>query len=100
MNDEVKCIYSSSFVVHRSYFIVPSDPMDINLLVLNVGNSRLAVGAFVAGELQYVTRLSHEQRSDWPGAIAQAWEKLSGTQDRDIVGVSVNPAVMEQLEHA
>src|SRR3954451_690868 len=80
--------------------MIQSHTMDINLLVLNVGNWRLALGAFVAGNLEYVTRLSHEQRSDGPGAIAQVWDKLKETQDPDIAGVSVNPAVMEQLEHA
>ena len=74
--------------------------MDINLLVLNVGNSRLALGAFVGGELQHVTRLSHEQRADWPGAIALAWEKIRGADDPAIAGASVNPAMMEPVEHA
>src|SRR6476620_7874112 len=75
-------------------------PMDINLLVLNVGNSRLALGAFVEGQLEYSTRLSHEQRADWPGAIAQAWEKIRDREDPAIAGASVNPAMMEPVEHA
>src|SRR3954470_20964546 len=74
--------------------------MDINLLVLNVGNSRLALGAFVAGKLEYSTRLSHEQRADWPSAIAQAWEKVRDLPDPSIAGASVNPAMMEPVEHA
>src|SRR5262245_13096670 len=74
--------------------------MDINLLVLNVGNSRLALGAFVAGELQHVTRISHDQRSDWPAAIASVWEKISGRENAVVVGASVNPALLEPVEHA
>lgn len=74
--------------------------MDINLLVLNVGNSRLAIGTFVAGKLEHVVRLSHEQRSDWPGAIAQAWEKIRDQDEPALVGASVNPAMMEPVEHA
>ena len=30
--------------------------MDINVLVVNVGNTRLAMGVFMAGELQQVRR--------------------------------------------
>src|SRR3954468_24818174 len=74
--------------------------MDINLLVLNVGNSRLALGAFVAGELEYVQRLSHEQRGDWPGAIEEAWAKIRDADNPAIAGASVNPAMMEPVEHA
>ena len=46
------------------------------LLVLNVGNSRLALAAFVAGELQFVERVSLDDRSAWPGAIERAWAKI------------------------
>src|SRR5436190_12502204 len=74
--------------------------MDINVLVLNVGNSRLAIGVFVAGELEYVTRLPHVQRADWEGAIAQAWEKISDRDSAAIIGASVNPPLLEPLEHA
>jgi type III pantothenate kinase len=74
--------------------------MDINLLVLNVGNSRLAMGAFVAGNLESVTRISHEQRADWPSAIAQVWNKISERENAGVAAASVNPAMMEPLEHA
>jgi hypothetical protein len=36
--------------------------MDINLLVLNLGNSRLGIGAFAAGNLEYVARIGNEHR--------------------------------------
>jgi type III pantothenate kinase len=74
--------------------------MDINLLVLNVGNSRLAMGTFVAGNLESVTRISYEQRADWPAAIAQVWSRISGRENAAVAGASVNPAMMEPLEHA
>lgn len=74
--------------------------MDINLLVLNVGNSRLAIGVFKAGELVYSNRVGHEQRSDWAGAIQLAWQHIAKTQDPNVAGVSVNPAMVEPLEHA
>jgi type III pantothenate kinase len=74
--------------------------MDINLLALNVGNSRLALGVFAAGELIYTARIAHDQRSDWPGRIADAWSKISETPDAAVAGASVNPALLEAVEHA
>jgi type III pantothenate kinase len=73
--------------------------MDINLMVLNVGNTRLAIGVFVAGSLEYVTRVPHTQQADWAGKIATAWAKVSGRDGAAIAGASVNPALMEQIEH-
>ena len=72
--------------------------MDINLLVMNVGNSRLALGSFVAGELAHVQRVSHEQRSEWPAVIGQVWEKIAG-RDAAAVAAGVNPPLIEPLEH-
>jgi type III pantothenate kinase len=74
--------------------------MDINLLVLSVGNTRLAVATFVAGELQGVVRVPHGQRADWPGVIGEAWRKIADTDSPAIAGASVNPTLVEPLEHA
>src|SRR6188508_906567 len=73
--------------------------MDINLLALNVGNSRLAIGSFAAGELQHVVRIAHEDRDAWAEKISEAWETISDRQSPAIVGASVNPKVFESLEH-
>jgi type III pantothenate kinase len=74
--------------------------MDINLLVLNVGNSRLALGAFVAGNLESVERIALEDRAAWPAAIERVWAKLRDQDSPAICGASVNPAMMEAVEHA
>ncbi|MDB5355887.1 MAG: coaX [Phycisphaerales bacterium] len=74
--------------------------MDINLLVLNLGNSRLAIGAFIAGELRQVKRIPNTQRADWTGAIADTWAQLAGLEGAAVVAASVNPALNEALEHA
>ena len=74
--------------------------MDINLLVLSVGNTRLAVGAFVGGSLEYVKRIPHAQHTDWAETIAAAWAMVSDRENHAIAGASVNPLVMEQIEHA
>jgi type III pantothenate kinase len=73
--------------------------MDINLMTLNVGNSRLAIGVFAAGELIFTARVPHEERENWPTVIRQAWEKISDGDEPAVAGASVNPNVMEALEH-
>jgi len=73
--------------------------MQVNLLVLNVGNSRLAIGAFVAGKLEFVSRVAIDRRADWAAQIAGAWSKISARDDPEIAGASVNPPVIEPLEH-
>jgi type III pantothenate kinase len=74
--------------------------MDINLLVLSLGNSRLALGAFVAGKLQYVKRAGNDQRSDWPAVIQQVWSHLKNVSGAEVAGASVNPPMVEVAEHA
>ncbi len=74
--------------------------MDINLLVLNLGNTRLAIGVFQAGKLESVTRVSLEQRADWQGKIADAWARIADTENPAVAGASVNPPLLEAVEHA
>jgi type III pantothenate kinase len=74
--------------------------MDINLMVLNVGNSRTAVGIFVAGGLQHVARVANDDKDKWPQVLRDAWEKIDAKENAAVAGASVNPAVMEALEHA
>jgi type III pantothenate kinase len=74
--------------------------MDINLLVLNVGNSRLAAGVFAAGELTNVVRVPHAEKDRWPDVIRQAWSQIADEDDPAVAGASVNPAAMEGIEHA
>jgi type III pantothenate kinase len=74
--------------------------MDINLMVLNVGNTRLAVGAFVGGELEGVVRVHFDERDKIQEALREAWAKVEGKDNAAIAGASVNPAAMEAIEHA
>ncbi|HSU68208.1 MAG TPA: type III pantothenate kinase, partial [Tepidisphaeraceae bacterium] len=74
--------------------------MDINLLTLDLGNSRLAVGSFLAGELGDVTRIPHSQRGDWEKVIAQRWERLAAGEGAAVVAASVNPPLEEPLAQA
>jgi type III pantothenate kinase len=74
--------------------------MDINLLALSVGNSRLAIGTFVAGELQHVVRVPHTQRADWPAIITQAWMPLAKREGAAVAAASVNPPLVDPLDAA
>jgi type III pantothenate kinase len=72
--------------------------MEINLLVLNIGNTRLGVAAFAAGALTHVARIPHAQRGDWQAAIAKAWAHMRDQEGAAVVGASVNPPLVEPLE--
>lgn len=72
--------------------------MQINLLVLNVGNSRLAIGVFIAGNLEYSARIAHARKADWPGAVSEAWRRIEGRENASVAAASVNPPLMESLE--
>lgn len=72
--------------------------MEINLVVLNVGNSRLAMAPLVAGEIGPVTRLPLDAREEWEKHIRQAWEQIRLRDSAAIVAASVNPAMEQALE--
>jgi type III pantothenate kinase len=74
--------------------------MDINLMVLNVGNSRLSVGVFVAGELEYSTRIPHSSRGEWEPRLREAWERIKDLEQPAVAAAGVNPPLVEPLEHA
>ncbi len=73
---------------------------EISLLALNLGNSRLAMGTFAAGELGQVKRIPHNLRKDWIGALSEALGRLDSGAGAAVVAASVNPALNEGLEHA
>lgn len=73
--------------------------MEINLLVLNLGNSRLAMGLFQAGELSDVKRIAIADESEWAAAIGDSW-KIIANRDAAVVAASVNPALDGELERA
>ena len=73
--------------------------MDINVVVLNVGNSRLAVGAFVAGQLEFAGRVAVDARAEWEGLIADAWKRVADADSPAVVGACVNGPLLEAVEH-
>ncbi|HZL35769.1 MAG TPA: type III pantothenate kinase [Tepidisphaeraceae bacterium] len=74
--------------------------MDINLLVLNLGNSRLAMGTFVMGELGEVRRIPHGQQAEWTQAITDAWGRIEANDGAAVVAASVNPGLEPALQDA
>jgi type III pantothenate kinase len=74
--------------------------MDINLLVLNLGNSRLGIGVFSAGKLEKVSRLSLQDRASWQQSIKEAWSLIEDLDSPSVAGASVNPNLLEAVEHA
>ena len=74
--------------------------MEINLVVINLGNSRLAVGAFRAGELGEIVRVPNEDQAGWVEAVRRAWKRIEGTDHAAVVAASVNPKLNEALDQA
>src|SRR6185369_4524975 len=74
--------------------------MEINLVVLNVGNTRLAIGTFAGGEPGPVTRIPHTQRDKWTEEIAEAWNLIDGRENAAIVAAGVNPPMNQAVEDA
>src|SRR5688500_11016933 len=75
--------------------------MEINLVLVNIGNTRLAVGAMVAGELGEVTRVPLDAGPDaWGEAVGEAWLDVQARENAAIVAASVNPDVNEALAKA
>ena len=74
--------------------------MEINLLALNVGNSRLSMGAFVAGEIGEVTRIPHARRDQWAAHIGPQWDRIKLRDNAAIVAAGVNPPMQQALADA
>jgi type III pantothenate kinase len=74
--------------------------MEINLLVLNAGNTRLAMGAFSAGALEDVVRIANDDKAQWPAALAKAWEKIRGHDNAAVVACGVNPPLVAEISRA
>lgn len=72
--------------------------MEINLVVLSLGNSRLAVGSFRAGELQTIGRAPNDRPDQWATEIRRAWQDIAGRDNAAVVAASVNPQLEDALE--
>ena len=73
--------------------------MDINLLVINVGNTRVGFGVFVAGELKATRRINLADHANLEKTISELWQSLAKTHEPAIAGACVNAPQMEIIEH-
>lgn len=74
--------------------------MEINLLVIGVGNSRLHVAAFAGGELKRVRHLAHAQRADWPSLLADVWAEVGDAGTAEVAGCCVVPGLLAPVGDA
>jgi type III pantothenate kinase len=72
--------------------------MEIDLMVLNVGNSRLGIGTFSGGSLEHVHHIAHAAKGDWQGEINRAWGRVANKPSPAVAGASVNPKMDDELE--
>ena len=64
----------------------------------HLGNSRLAIGTFSAGELSFVNRIPHASRGEWEAQILAAWQRIANLDRPAIAAASVNPPLEQPLK--
>lgn len=64
--------------------------MSLNLLAINVGNSRCQFATFTDGELGEIYSVNHEAAADRRKLLAQAFEPLASHEDVPVLIASVN----------
>lgn len=74
--------------------------MEINLIVLDLGNARLKIGVFKGGELTYTRRIGADQQSDWRGTLEQAWAEIADRDTPDIAIAASNPRLADAVDAA
>jgi type III pantothenate kinase len=74
--------------------------MDINLLTINLGNTRIAIGTFRSGELGEVVRFPLASRTEWEEEIRRQWSKLAPLDGSAVVAASVNPPMESAMADA
>jgi type III pantothenate kinase len=74
--------------------------MDINLLAIAVGNSRLHVGTFVDSELKRVKHLALGQQGDWAALLKEMWSDFGDAAEAEIAGCCVVPDLLGPVSDA
>ncbi len=64
--------------------------MKVNLLAVNIGNTRTEVGAFVADELQARATVAHDRSDELAAALTAARDALADSDDVAVYVCSVN----------
>lgn len=72
--------------------------MDIDLLVISVGNTRAAVGLFRAAELTQTRRVPTGDEPAFRAAVAELWSQIGKTEDPGVVAASVRKSANDMVE--
>lgn len=72
--------------------------MDINLLTISIGNSRVGLGVFAEGKLEQTARIALDHDKNLSSKIADAWRRIAAGDRPEVAVVSVNHARDEQVE--
>jgi type III pantothenate kinase len=72
--------------------------MDINLLTVNLGNTRAAIGAFVNGKLTDVQHVANDKPDELKKAVERGWGLVSDRPGASVAVASVNPQMDKLLE--
>ncbi|MBK8913769.1 MAG: type III pantothenate kinase [Phycisphaerales bacterium] len=67
------------------------------LLVIDVGNTRVATAAWTSGALGPAQRAAIENEAEWTGQILAAWDELRTARSRAVVIGSVNAPALERV---
>jgi type III pantothenate kinase len=70
----------------------------LNLIAVNVGNSRTQVGRFVDGELAESRRIDNGKRAEIVQLVMEWWQQMATVPQASVLLASVNDAVAGPLE--
>ena len=74
--------------------------MDINLLVVNVGNTRVSLGIFVGRRTEAGPPRGFDDRAILPGIIEEFWSEIADTEgNRRSPGPRLIPRSSRAIEH-
>jgi type III pantothenate kinase len=71
-----------------------------NLIAISVGNTRTAIGTFVAGELEGSQRIVNDEHGSIVEHIVSAWSHMAQRENAVMVLASVNDAVADRIASA
>jgi type III pantothenate kinase len=72
--------------------------MNVNLIAINIGNTRTRVGTFVAGKLEFSQALENaDLQEQLPPLLTRGWDLIESADGATVVLASVNPAGEKQV---
>jgi type III pantothenate kinase len=82
--------------------VIAEDPQnrEPHLLLLDIGNTRIAIATWAAGQRSDVEHVSSDLDEPIGPALRKAWDSLSAVSDRALVICSVNPPTLDRVRDA